>query len=110
MTPVYLKSKNSLPTNTLDDKYFYLINSDYYSHSDYIYFYLEDNNYSLNYSSIKYCHTNTNPNSHTTDAVNKCSFDSVSLYATQKYLDIAKYYYKFSTSSKYYAIVYYDRK
>ena len=38
MTQVHLNKRKSLPTNITEDKYFYVTNSEYYSHSSYIYF------------------------------------------------------------------------
>ena len=74
MTSVYINSRKSLSTSTSEDKYFYLTNSEYSSYSGYIYVLLEDNGFSLSYSNIKYCRTNTNPNSYPDSAVRGCSF------------------------------------
>ena len=80
MTYVPRDSKTSLPITNSENKYFYITNSDYNKYSNYLYFYLEDTNSGLSYNNIKYCHTNTNPNSNPDDAIEDCSFNSVSYY------------------------------
>ena len=98
MTSVYIYSEKSLPTSTSENKYFYLINGEYSSYSGYIYILLEDNGFSLSYSNIKYCRTNTNPNSYPDSAVRGCSFSYVSYYKSQTSSSTKKYYYKISYS------------
>ena len=100
MTQVYRNSHTSLPTNTSKDKYFYLRNGDYSSLS-YIYILLADNGFNLDYSDIKYCHTNTNPNSDPDSAVSSCSFSLVSYYNNQTSSSPKKYYYNISYNSHY---------
>ena len=73
MTKVLRNSKTSLPVISTVDKYFYLTNSDYYSYSRYIYICFEDDNFGLNYNNIKYCRTNTNPDTNPNNVVNDCS-------------------------------------
>ena len=87
-------SKKSLSTYTTDLNYFYLTNSEYSSYSSYIYILLEDNGFSLSYSNVKYCRTNTNPNSYPDSAVNSCTFYSVSYYKSHTSSSTTKYYYK----------------
>ena len=112
MTDVLSKYRKSLPTTTSEDKYFYLYNRHYYSYSNYIYIYLEDNNFDLSYNNIKYCLTNTHPWDNTDSVVNSCSFTTINYYNNQSSSDIYhkdQYYYKIPTSSSYnYSIVYYD--
>ena len=64
MTEVYRNSRTSLQTTVSEDKYFYLTNSNYYPHSNYIYICFEDNNYGLSDIGVKYCPTNTDPGSY----------------------------------------------
>ena len=111
MTQVSRNSTTSLPTSSSYNKYFYLINSDYFLYSQYIYICLEDNNFGLNYNNIKYCFTNTNPSDYPDIAVKSCSFISISYYSSQSSSGTIKYYYKFSNTSFYtYSIVYYEGK
>ena len=109
MTSVYRNSRKSLPTNTSEDKYFYLTNNDYSSYSSNLYIFFEDNGFSLSYSNIKYCLTDTNPDSYPENAVIDCSFSSVSYYKSQTSSGIKKYYYMLSYSSSYtYTLIYYS--
>ena len=109
MTKAYRGTRISLPTTTLINKYFYITNSDYYSHSSYFYFYLEDNNFSLDYNNITYCVTNIDPHNNASDAVNNCSFISISYYDPKYLSDSTRYHYKFPINSSYtYSIVYYQ--
>ena len=109
VTRVPRNSRTSLPTTISEDKYFYLINNDYFNYSSYIYICLEDNNFGLNYNDIKYCMTDTNPYMYSESAISGCSFSSISYYNIQSSSGIIKYYYKIPTSSSYYySIVYYQ--
>ena len=83
MTQVSRNLKTSLPTTTSENKYFYLINSNYSTYSSYIYICFEDNNFGLSYYNISYCGTNTNPSFFPEIAVNSCSFNSLSYYNTK---------------------------
>ena len=109
MTSVYTNSRKSLPITSSVNKYFYVQNSDYYTHSSYLYFYLEDNNFGLRYNNIKYCLTNTYPYTNPESAIKSCTFNSISYY-DPIYLSGSKiYHYKFPISSSYsYSIVYYE--
>ena len=73
----------SIPTRNSDDKYFYLINKEYYSYSSSIYMYLEDNYFGLNYKDIKCCLTNTNPGYDSAYVVDHCWFASIGNYTYQ---------------------------
>ena len=107
MTQVYRNSEKSLPTSTSYKKYFYLTNSDYYS--SYIYIRLEDKNFGLDYSTVKYCQTNTNPYSYPDSAVSSCTFYHLDRYNIKYYSYSTKYYYKLSYSSFYsYTIISYS--
>ena len=109
MTKVARNYRTSLIASTSYHKYFYLKNSDYYSHSSYIYIYFEDNNFDLSYNNIKYCLTSNDPSSNPDSIVNDCSFTTIYSYDSKSSSDIYKYYYKISTTSSYtYSIVYYD--
>ena len=110
MTKVLRNSKTSLPVISTVDKYFYLTNSDYYSYSSYIYICFEDDNFGLNYNSIKYCRTNINPDTNPNNVVNDCSFIKISYYNTQSSSGTTKYYYKIlkSSSSSTYSIIKYE--
>ena len=109
MTYVLRNSKISLPINSSEDKYFYVSNSDYYLYSKYLYFYLEDNNFGLNFNNIKYCYTNINPNSSLDDAVDDCSFNSISYYDPIYSSSSKLYHYKIPTTRSYnYSIIYYE--
>ena len=112
MTEVSRNVRRFLTTINLQDKYFYLTNSEYYPYSNNIYICLEDNNFDLNYNNIKYCFTNTNPYINTVDAVNNCSFNLISYYNNnQSSSGSIKYYYNISNTSFYtYFIVYYEGK
>ena len=99
MTKVNRNSHTSLPTNTSDDKYFYLTNRDYYLHSSYIYILLEDNNFGLNYSNVKYCQTKNNPDSYPEGAASGCNFYTLEYYRTAHYSNSAKFYYKYYVNS-----------
>ena len=111
MTQVSRNSKTPLPTSTSFNKYFYLTNSNYYSYSNYIYIYLEDNNFDLSYNDIKYCFTSTNPSSNPDSVIRSCSFTSINYYSYKSSSGIYKYYHKIpTTSSNTYSIVYYDGK
>ena len=108
MTEVNRGKSISLPTSS-GNKYFYIKNIDYYPHSSYLYFYLEDKNFSLNYNNITYCSTNTNPYNNLDTAINGCSFNSLSYYDPQYSSGSTIYHYKFSISSSYtYSIVNYE--
>ena len=75
----------------------------------YLYFYLEDDGFDLSYNKIKYCYTNTNPDSDLDDVVKYCSFDSVSYYDPIYSSSSKIYHYKIPTTSYYtYSIVYYN--
>ena len=109
MTLVYSESKTSLPTTTSENKYFYVINGNYYSVYDYIYFYLEDMSFGLSYNNIKYCLTNMDPKISPGDVVSDCSFSRIYYYAYQSYSSMDKYYYKIPFNLSYtYSIVYYE--
>ena len=109
MTHVSRSSKTSLPTTSSINKYFYVNNSDYYSYSSYIYFYLEDNSFNLYNNDIKYCHTNNNPYNNPDDAVKDCSFNTISYYGSKELSGSKIYHYKFEINSSYsYSIVYYE--
>ena len=106
---VIRNSRTSLPTNSSEEKYFYLTNNNYNSYSHYIYICLEDNNFGLSSSNIKYCLTNINPYIFPDNAVNNCSFSSVYYDSIQSSSDTTKYYYKISTSSSSsYSIINYE--
>ena len=110
MTRVYKNSKAYLPTNS-NSNYFYIVNAEYSYYSTYIYFCLEDNDFSLNYNSIKVCKTNTNPGTNEQSAINSCSsnYDYLTYYGSTTTSSKKKYYYKFYQSSFYdYSIVYYS--
>ena len=108
MTRVYRDIKKSLPTNP-NSNYFYLTTIDYYVHSTYIYFCLEDDNFDLNYNDIKFCYTDSNPGYDSRSAVNFCYFYSLSYYGSSTSSSTKKYYYKFSYEYSYdYIIVYYS--
>ena len=109
MTQVYINSRTSLSTSSSDNNYFYLNNSEYSSYSNYIYFYLEDNNFGLRYFKIKYCYTNSKPNSSPYSVVKSCSFIDISSYKYQTSSSPTKYLYKIPTNDSYiYSIVYYE--
>ena len=109
MTKVNLDSRTSLPTTTLENKYFYLTISDYSSYSNYIYSCLEDNSFVLSYSNLKFCYTNTNPNSYTVDTINDCSFSYVSDFDYKYYSGTTYYYFNFQSNNSYsYLIISYD--
>ena len=102
-------SKKSLPTTKSEKKYFYLTNSNYDKYPCNIYICLEDNGFGLNYYNVRYCGTNTNPNSSPDSAITSCSFTTIYYYSTQSSSGSTKYYYSISTSSSYdYTIVYYQ--
>ena len=108
MTYVGRNLKNSLPTTSSENKYFFLTNSYFYKYSNYIYFYLEDEGFGLSYNNIKYCRANTNPYYTPDDVVSGCSFSTIPYYSNESSSSSTKYYYKFSTSSSYtYSIIYY---
>ena len=92
MTQVSRNSKTLLPTSTSFNKYFYLTNSNYYSYSNYIYIYLEDNNFDLSYNDIKYCFTSTNPSSNPDSVIRSCSFTSINYYSYKSSSGIYKYF------------------
>ena len=77
MTKVNRNYKTYLTTTTSYSKYFYLTNNEYYTYSSYIYLYLEDDSFNLNYNNIKYCHTNTNPYATADNAVSVCTFNNI---------------------------------
>ena len=109
MTQVSRNSRLSLPTSTLENKYFYLTNSEYYSYSNYIYICLEDNNFGFRYYNIKYCNTNTNPGSNPDSAVSGCFFSYLPYYSRKSSSGTYKYYYQISTTNSYtYSIIYYE--
>jgi hypothetical protein len=109
MTEVSRNVRTFLTINNLQDKYFYLTNSEYYPYSNNIYIRLEDNNFGHIYNNIKYCFTDTNPSSYPDIAIKNCSFTSISYYTTQNSSGTIKYYYKISNISSYaYSIVYYE--
>ena len=89
MTRVYKNSKTYLPTNS-NSNYFYIVNDEYSYYSTYIYFCLEDNDFSLNYNSIKVCKTNNDPRTNEQSAINSCSSN----------YDYLTYYGSTTTSSK----------
>ena len=98
-----------MPTSSPKKNYFYIINSDYYSYSNYVYFYLEDYNFGLNYNNIKYCYTNTNPYYYPDDAINHCSLTNLPYNDSKYYSNYKRYDYKFKINSSYtYSIVYYQ--
>lgn len=111
ITKILRNSKALLPTKTSEIKYFYLTNSEYYSHSSFIYFYLEDKSFGLSYDNIRYCGTNINPSSSPDSAINGFSFSTISYYTYtyQSSSSTYKYYYRISTNKSYaYSIVYYQ--
>ena len=109
MINIYRNSKTSLPTATADNKYFYLINSEYYSCSNYIYICLEDKDFGFINNNIQYCYTNTNPGSNPNSAVSACSFSVIYYYSYQSSSGTYKYYYKIPTTNYYtYSIIYYQ--
>ena len=109
MTDVSSRYRESLPTTTSEDKYFYLDNRYFFSHSNFIYIYLEDNNFDLSYNNIKYCLTNTHPWDNTDSVVDNCSFTYINYYSNSSSSEKNEYYYKIPTNSSYnYSIVYYD--
>ena len=111
MTPIYRNWRTSLPITSSEDKYFYLTNSEYYPHSNIIYIRFEDNNFSLDQYSIKYCLTNIDPSSYPNRAVSECLFSLKDYYFKEISSGTTKYYCKISTSSSYYySIIYYRGK
>ena len=102
MIEVSRNLRTSLPTEVSIDKYFYLTNSNYHPHSNYIYICFEDNNFGLSDIGVKYCLTNTDPISYPNKAVSGCFFSTIYYYYKQSSSGIIKYYYKISTSSSYY--------
>ena len=111
MTPIYRNTRTSLPITSSEDKYFYLTNSEYYPHSNIIYIRFEDNNFSLDQYSIKYCLTNIDPSSYPNRAVSECLFSLKDYYFKEISSGTTKYYCKISTSSSYYySIIYYRGK
>ena len=109
MIKVSRNSKTSLPTTSLENKYFYLTNNDYNSFTNYIYIFFEDLSFSLRTNSIKFCLTNISPNSSPDRAVSGCSYSALSYYNAKTSSGDDKYYYKISTNSSYhYTIVQYD--
>ena len=109
ITPVFINNRISLPPNHSVNKYFYLINDNYYSHSSYIYICIEDNNFALSYNNIKYCYTSNEPTINPASVINGCSFTTISYYNSRSSSKINKYYYKIPTTSSYiYSIVYYE--
>ena len=109
MTLVYINSRTSLSTASSENKFFYLNNSEYSSYSNNIYFYLEDNNFDLRFYNIKYCYTNTNPNSSPYSVINSCSFNDIYSYKHQTSSSSTKYLYKIPTNDSYiYSIVFYE--
>ena len=109
MTQVSINSNKSLPISSSYNKFFYLINSEYYSYSKDIYFRLEDKYFSLNYREIKYCESYTNPGSYSNSTNIDCYFSKISLYRTSQSLSgKTKYYYRISPRfNNTYSIVYY---
>ena len=111
MTQIYSNSTTSLPATSLDEKFVYLTNSDYYSYSNYIYICFEDDNFGLIDNNIKYCRTNINPSSNPDNVIKDCYFSKlVSYFKTQSSSGTTKYYYKIMlTASSYtYSIVFYE--
>ena len=109
MTKVSSTSKTSLPIISSYDKYFYVINSDYYSHSNYLYFYLEDNNFGLNSNNIAYCITSMDPYSYPDEAVKGCSFNTIYYYDPIYNSNSRIYHYKILIPGTYsYTIVHYE--
>ena len=115
MTKVNRNSKEYLPTNISEDKYFYLTNrdySDYFDKSSYIHILLEDNNFGLNYSNVKYCQTNTDPDSYPEGAASGCDFNdfnTLEYYNTEHYSNSGKFYYKYYVNSSYsYSVISYN--
>ena len=109
MTKVARNYRTSLIANTSYYKYFYLINSDYYSYSSYIYIYFEDKNFNLNLNSITYCLTSNDPSSNPDNVVNNCTFNQIHYYDSKSSSDIHKHYYMIYTTNSYtYTIVYYE--
>ena len=74
MTQVFRNSRTSLPTINSYDKYFYVSNNNYSTYSNTIYICLEDNNFGLNYNSIKYCRSNIDHYKYPDDAIKGCFF------------------------------------
>ena len=85
MVQVSRNNKISLPITVGKIKYFYLTNSNYYSYSNYIYICFYDSDSILNYNSIKYCLTNTYPESNPDSVVNGCSFTSINYYSNKSF-------------------------
>ena len=103
ITKVSINTRTSIPTNNYYPgkmNYFYLTNSEYYSYSNYIYFTLEDNGFKIFGESIKYCITNTDPNSYSESDIKKCNFTEVTLYGCLTYKG-TKYYYMLPTNNSY---------
>ena len=108
MSQVSIASEKSLSTYTPDLNYFYLTKSEYSSFPSYIYFILKDNGFSLSYSNLQYCQTNTNPGSSPDIAVSNCNFNSLSSYGAQTFLSPKKYYYNIPKNNYYnYSIISY---
>ena len=109
MIEVSRNLRTSLPTEVSIDKYFYLTNSNYHPHSNYIYICFEDNNFGLSDIGVKYCLTNTDPISYPNKAVSGCFFSTIYYYYKQSSSGTTKYCYKIPTTSYYYySIVYYQ--
>ena len=109
ITLAYRYGRISLPTMTSENKYFYLINSDYFEYSSYIYICLEDNGFNLSYNKIKYCYMNTYPRGSIEGGFIDCSFNLLSYYSNKSSSGTYKYYYKISNNnSYYYSVVYYE--
>ena len=101
MTQIPLNFRTSVPTTSLEDKYFYIINSDYKASPSYIYLSFEDTNFGLNYNNIQYCRTFTDPGSDPYGALSLCGFDQISHYRNISSSDTNKYYYKISYNEYY---------
>ena len=103
ITKVSINTRTSIPTNDYYSgkmNYFYLTNNEYYSYSNYIYFILEDNGCKIFSESVKYCVTNTEPNSYSDSDIKNCNFTEVTLYGNLTY-NITEYYYKLPTNDSY---------
>ena len=103
--PIDDGSTTSLSTSTSDNTYFYMEKNRYQS---YIYFYLKDDDFGLDYGNVRCCYTNTYPPSKID--FNKCEeIVTLTLYKTVTESDVCYYLYKFYSSSNYnYVVIYYS--
>ena len=76
VTFVPIKVNTSLPTTSSEDKYFDLMNIDYYSYSSNIFILFIDNGFGLDYDNIKYCLLNNDPKIYPY-IIDSCSFKKI---------------------------------